>query len=166
MTTPNFSVEFKAAMRRLTSTVCVVTCGHDGEWYGMTATAVTSVCAEPAAILVCINGSAAIYQPLLDSARFCVNMLSVEQHAISSAFGGRLRGRERFSEGEWLPTADGIPTLVGAQANLFATVAKVVPYGTHGIVIGDIEDVLVQEKIAPLLYQNGGYARSELINSL
>jgi flavin reductase len=154
---------FRDAMRRLTTTVSVISCGHKGEWFGMTATAVTSVCADPAAILVCINGSAAIYQPLLDSSRFCVNILSIEHQAVSSAFGGRLRGKERFSEGEWLVTADGIPTLVGAQANLFATVAKVVPYGTHGIVIGAVEDVLVQEKIAPLLYQNGGYARSALI---
>jgi flavin reductase (DIM6/NTAB) family NADH-FMN oxidoreductase RutF len=90
-------------------------------------------------------------------------MLSIEQQAVASAFGGRLRGRERFSEGEWLVTVGRIPTLVGAQANLFATVAKVVPYGTHGIVIGTVEDVLVQEKIAPLLYQNGRYARSALI---
>ncbi len=121
---------FRGAMRRLATTVSVISCEHKGEWFGMTATAITSVCADPAAILVCVNESAAIYQPLLDSSRFCVNMLSIEQQAVSSAFGGRLRGKERFSEGEWIITADGIPTLVGAQANLIANVAKVVPYGT------------------------------------
>jgi flavin reductase (DIM6/NTAB) family NADH-FMN oxidoreductase RutF len=153
--------EFKSAMRRLTTTVSVVTCMHEETWYGMTATAVTSVCVDPPAIQVCINESATIYRPLIESSRFCVNLLRVDHQAISTAFGGRLTASKRFREGEWIAATAGIPALIGAQANIFAKVAQVVPYGTHGIIIGAVESVILHEEIAPLLYQNGGYARAE-----
>ncbi len=151
-------------MRRLTSTVCVVSCTREGEWHGMTATAVTSVCDDPASILVCINGSASIYRPLLESSRFCVNMLHQDQHSVSSAFSGRLRGRDRFAADDWVAGVGDIPRLVRAQAAVFATVSKVILHGTHAIVIGDVEHVVVGEKVQPLLYQDGKYARAELMD--
>ena len=72
-------------MRRLTTTVCVISCSLGDMWYGMTATAVTSVCADPPSLLVCINGSAAIHDPLIQSKRFCVNLLRVGQESVSVA---------------------------------------------------------------------------------
>ena len=126
----------------------------------MTATAVTSVCADPPSLLVCINGSAAIHDPLLASKRFCVNLLRVGQEAVSAAFGGKLRGMERFGEGTWALSDNGIPFLETAQANVFCGVEQIVPYGTHSIVIGGVEDVQLADHVSPLLYENGKYAKS------
>lgn len=101
MMTGEISNDFRGAMRRLTTTVSVIASSMDGDWYGMTATAVTSVCAEPAALLVCINASSSLQSPVLASGRFCVNMLQVDQQDISTAFAGRLKGQGRFQAGDW-----------------------------------------------------------------
>ena len=44
--------DFRKAMRTLTSAVCVVSTAHAGRRFGMTATSVTSLSAEPPSILV------------------------------------------------------------------------------------------------------------------
>jgi len=154
------SADFLNAMRRLTTTVSVISCAHEDTWFGMTATAVTSVCAEPPALLVCINGSAATHDPLLASARFCVNMLGVGQQNISAAFSGKLKGVDRFSEGTWSLSDDGLPYLERAQASIFCRTERVVPFGTHSIFIGSVDWVSLGGQIAPLLYEDGRYVRS------
>lgn len=147
-------------MRRLTTTVSVISCAHGGSWAGMTATAVTSVCAEPPALLICINGAAAMHGSLLSSSRYCVNMLRVGQEFISSAFSGRLKGMERFSQGTWALSDAGLPYLEDAQANIFCRTEQIVPFGTHSIFIGAVEAVRLADRIEPLLYEDGRYVRS------
>ena len=126
----------------------------------MTATAVTSVCAEPPAVLVCVNGAAAIHNPLLESDRFCINVLHIDQQEISAAFGGKLKGQSRFSVGDWRLSSDDVPILGGAQANILASARQVVPFGTHSVIIAVVDRVFVSKPVAPLLYENGRYVRS------
>ncbi|MBD1551117.1 flavin reductase family protein [Pseudomonas sp. C2L12B] len=145
-------------MRRLAAAVSVITCADEQQWFGLTATAVTSLCVEPASIIVCINIASSVLPALNGSRRFCVNLLTTEQHSISSNFGGRLKGAERFSEGHWELDKGGVPYLVGAQANLFCELDNSIAYGTHLIVIGLVTQVHCAEAVAPLIYQNGSYA--------
>ncbi|TDU28551.1 flavin reductase (DIM6/NTAB) family NADH-FMN oxidoreductase RutF [Panacagrimonas perspica] len=152
--------DFRSAMRRLATTVSVITCVNEGERHGITATAVTSVCAEPASLLVCINNATRFYQQLVASSTFCVNMLRTSQVDLSQAFGTRGGGLERFGIGTWAQNEDGVPYLVDAQANVFCTVRNVTHYGTHGIFIGEVSAVLCADEIAPLIYQDGRYART------
>jgi len=148
---------FKQSMRRLAASVNVITCAHEGQWYGLTATAVTSLCAEPASIITCINASASMVPALSASRHFYVNLLRSEHVAISSGFGGRLKGAERFNEGLWSEGDQGIPFLEDAQINLFCEVEKTIAYGTHLVLIGRVKDVHFTEAVTPLIYQNGVY---------
>jgi flavin reductase (DIM6/NTAB) family NADH-FMN oxidoreductase RutF len=51
-----------------------------------------------------------------------------------------------------------VPYLGDAQAVFFCQVDMVTEYGTHHIVVGEIQQVLVsEERVSPLLYINGGY---------
>lgn len=148
---------FKQSMRRLAASVSVITCAHDDQWYGLTATAVTSLCAEPASIITCINASASMVPALTASKHFYVNLLRGEHVAISSGFGGRLKGPERFKEGSWTAGENGVPYLDDAQVNLFCEVEKTIAYGTHIVVIGRVKGVNFSQDINPLIYQNGLY---------
>jgi len=144
-------------MRRLASAVGVLTAkGPDGP-VGMAATSITSLTMEPPAILVCVNRSASIHACLSEDERFFVNLLSRHQREISSAFGSSAKREERFAGGHWKEDKSGLLWLEDAQANLTCRVAKRVPYGTHTIVIGEVEDVRVADTVAPLIYQDGAY---------
>ena len=151
------TVEFKQAMRRLASTVTIIsTSDADGNRHGMTATAVNSIAADPPSLLICVNHSASIHTPLTQRGRFCVNVLTTQHEELVAAFSGKLKGDARFEVGEWRNESCGMPYLHDAQCNLFCDVDTVVPYGTHSIVIGRVSAVLVGEGVRPLVYADGG----------
>jgi flavin reductase (DIM6/NTAB) family NADH-FMN oxidoreductase RutF len=150
------TAEFKRAMRRLASTVTIIsTSDVNGNRYGMTATAVNSLTMDPPSLLICVNHSASIHAPLIGRGRFCVNVLTTEHEELVSAFSGRLKGDERFSVGQWRNEESGMPYLDGAQCNLFCDIDSVVPFGSHSIVIGRVSAVRVEEGIRPLIFADG-----------
>jgi flavin reductase len=148
---------FRAAMRRLSSAVAVVTArGPDGPT-GMAATSVTSMTVDPPALLVCVNRSASLHSCLAEGAPFSVNLLSRSQQDVSAAFGGAVPREQRFAVGRWVPDDRGLPILDEAQANLSCTAELLIPYGTHTVVIGRVEAVRLSDAVDPLIYQDGKY---------
>lgn len=153
---PQVTAEFKRAMRRLAATVTIIsTADAQGEPHGMTATAVNSVSMDPPSLLICVNRSASIHEPLLARERFCVNVLTTDHEELVAAFGGKLKGEERFGIGDWQRQAGDVPYLANAQSNLFCNVVNVMTFGTHTIVIGQVTEVCVQEQIRPLIFTDG-----------
>ena len=68
---------------------------------------------------------------------------------------------ERFRYGEWGEFEE-IPYLLSAQANVFCDLDAISSYGTHSIMVGKVQNVIVSNTIAPLLYENGHYTNSVL----
>jgi flavin reductase (DIM6/NTAB) family NADH-FMN oxidoreductase RutF len=154
---PELTALFKNAMRRLAASVTVITAVKDQEKCGITATAVTSVTTQPPAVLVCVNRSASVHSVLKKGAPFCVNLLHHQHVDVSNAFGGFFKCEDKFAFGTWHENDHKVPYLADAQANLFCRVDGEIDYGTHTIVIGKIESVLIAGDVSPLIYQNGGY---------
>jgi flavin reductase (DIM6/NTAB) family NADH-FMN oxidoreductase RutF len=157
---------FKNAMRRLTSTVCLITTAHEGVWHGMTATAVTSLSMSPCSLLVCINESNAFHSVISQSKHFCVNLLSTQHEELSGVFAGKRKGPARFEVGNWQAHPSGLPFLDDALSSVFCDVDASWQYQTHTIFVGLVRDVHSSESITPLLYQNGGYVGSSPLQSL
>lgn len=148
---------FRQSMRRLAATVCLVSCQHQGARFGITVTSVTSLCFKPLSILVCINSGTSIIAPLLAEGHYCINLLQKSQVELSKRFSGGVPADQRFLVGNWAETADGVPYLPEAQANLFCEVDQTIAYSTHHIVIGRATAAAFAETVAPLIYQNGDY---------
>lgn len=163
-TTTDLGAAFKQAMRRLTSTVSLITTTSGGRRVGMAATAVQSVTADPATLLVCINRSASISQPLRERGRFAVNILHVSHLDLVPIFSGKLKDEARFAHGEW-ETMDDVPVLADAQAVLVCDVQSAATVGSHDVVFGEVVSIRIRPDIAPLLYENGGFARSQQLPS-
>lgn len=159
---PGLDGDFRAAMRRLAATVTVLSARDQlGRRCGMTATAVTSVSAAPPALLACVNRSAALHAHLGLGNRFCINLLHTGQQPISEICSGGAEGEARFNTGDWRDDAEAVPYLHDAQANIFCAVEAVHAYGSHGIFIGRVLRVQTRDAIAPLVYQDGRYMRTE-----
>ncbi len=155
---PQLPDTFRHAIGRLAATVCVVTCRHDDTWYGMTATAVTSLCAEPPSLLVCIHRHTAFHAALSRCERFCMNVLGTRHRQVSATFGRKADDpAAKFAVGDWRLTADGLPYLADAQSNLVCRIASVFEHGTHSIVVGHCETITNWPDVAPLLYADGAY---------
>lgn len=155
----DLAAQFRLALRGIAATVSVITARDGDRRYGMTVTSLTSLTMEPPALLVCLNRAASLVEAARVTQGFCVNILSKDHQAVSTAFSGGAKGEDRFSVGRWRrDEQSGLPYLEDAQAVLFCRKAAAMPYGTHTILIGDVVNLITQETPSPLLYWNGGYA--------
>ena len=149
---------FRGAMRRLATTVTIVSATSDEGPSGMTATAVTSLSTDPPAILVCVNRSASIHAKLQLGRRFCISLLGVDHRDLPSAFGGGIDPDKRFDYGRWIISRHGVPFLDDAQSNIFCTVDGLFDYATHTIVIGKVDAVrMAGDDIQPLIFGDGRF---------
>jgi flavin reductase (DIM6/NTAB) family NADH-FMN oxidoreductase RutF len=151
--------EFRLSMRRLASTVCVVTTMTAEGPVGMTMTSVTSVALDPPTLLICVNRSTRLGGVLRAGRMFCVNLLRASQHREAAAFGGAVSAGERFSVGRWNCEADFPPCLEDAQANILCSVEEGgrAAVGTHLVLVGRVLRVSISGEVAPLLYTDGRY---------
>jgi flavin reductase (DIM6/NTAB) family NADH-FMN oxidoreductase RutF len=156
------AVELVAAtrrgLRRFARSVVIITCREPGRRYAMTATAVCEVSMNPPTILVCINRSASIHQPLSDGAGFRVNLLSKEHAPIAALCADTARTDERYTQGDWCDADDGPPRLRDALASFSCRQIATLPFATHTVVVGEVVSVDVAETGDPLVYSEGGYA--------
>src|SRR5690625_307149 len=93
---PHFDVckdEFLAAMRKVASSVCIVATDGPGGRFGVTVSAMTSVTAEPPAVLVCVNNGNFVIPAIEKNQSFSVNLLHESQRHVSDVFAGRELGR-------------------------------------------------------------------------
>ena len=147
---------FRQAMRRVASTVNVITICVDGQPMGITATAMSSLALDPPSLLVCINRAASLYGSIKDVSHFAVNVLHRDQEHLAQMFADRSKTDLRFTTG-WHLDCDRPPRLANAQASLLCRRTDHHQFGTHSIFIGVVQEVVVRDDINPLLYLNGNY---------
>ncbi|HEY3431347.1 MAG TPA: flavin reductase family protein [Rhodocyclaceae bacterium] len=153
------AASFKAGMRQLSAGVTLVTTQTaDGKRSGLTATAVSSVSAEPPILLVCINQQNGSYAAIREAGRFAVNVLAAEDIDLSNRFASAVSGDERFEHGDWSTLSTGAPVLASALTSFDCTLLEMKDMGSHGVFFGRIEAVKVRDDDAqPLLYGKGNY---------
>lgn len=145
----------KLALRRLAKTVAVITTSWQGSRMAMTATAVEGLSLDPPSMLVCVNQSASLSAPLAGNAKFAINLLGSTHSRLPARCSAPWKGEDRFAEGEWHMRDADVPVLSDAQATFLCSPDRLVPYGTHLIVVGKIESVWVPEPLDPLIYADG-----------
>ena len=151
------TLAFRQTLGYLAAGVTVVSVYVDGEPYGMTANAVTSVSLTPPLVLVCVDRRAHLASRLREAVPFGINILSEAQEPLSRFFARSWQlpvpPAHRFQE--WA----GMPQLAGSLAAVSCRVSEVLPGGDHIIVLGRVVGVRVdQPNGRPLLYYRGTYA--------
>lgn len=158
------AVQYKLGMRTLAAAVNIITSAHSGHRYGMTATAVCSVTADPPTLLVCINKATTTHNAISKSGVFCVNTLRAEDSELSTAFSGAQSGEGRFRSRDWTHLATGSPALIDALVSFDCRLTKKVAHGSHTIFLGQVEQVMFGKKGKPLLYADGQYAKLAVLS--
>jgi flavin reductase (DIM6/NTAB) family NADH-FMN oxidoreductase RutF len=152
---PLTTAEFRRAMGSLASGVCLVTVrGEGGEWFGMTATSVTSLSLAPPLLLVCVGHESVLHDTIAGAAAFGVVMLGRDQAALAERYA--TRGRQRFDAPQAMTPA-GLPLVAGALAVIDCRRTAVLEGGDHSIVVGSLEWAATQPG-EPLLHFRGAYA--------
>lgn len=143
-------------MRRVASTVNVISIRVGGQPMGITATAVSPISMDPPSLLVCINRAASVHGSMEDVSHFRVNVLHREQVKVARMFADRTQHRLRFLSG-WDLECAAAPRLVDAQATILCRRIDSHSFGTHSIFIGVVEEASARDEVDPLVYLDGRY---------
>ena len=151
--------DFRAAMRQLAATVCVVTAGEGIARRGLTATAVCSLSITPPSMLVCVNRQGAAHRAITESGCFCVNILAADQLDVAHRFAGNTgdAGESKFAAGHWSRLITGAPALDGALINLDCTLSSDVETESHSIFIGHVQQIRFGDVKSPLLHYDRNF---------
>jgi flavin reductase len=155
---------FRASMRGCASTVTAVSTAEGAHRFCMVATAMMSVSIDPPSVVVAINKTASIHDPLVRRGFFCVNVIGSEQEHLARELSIRA-GEDRLEVGGWEnfsgdnPALTGLPYLTNVQSYLMCRTEHRVEFGTHSLFIGTVEDAIINNANSPLVYCDGTYGR-------
>ena len=150
--------DFKQAMRRLATTVAIVTSGGADSFAGMAATAVMSVTADPPTLVVAVNRAASMSPVISEHGWFCVNLLAERHGELVGIFGGKKSGRARFENGDWRFDDPRAPILEDAAASLICETTGRFDVGTHTLYVGGVRSIVNHPLIDPLIWVDGRLA--------
>lgn len=146
--------QFRALMRNLAGTVTVISTECDGEDFGFTATAVCSICAEPATVMIAVNKSTRTCAPLTRKGAFSVTILSDGQSDMAAHFASK--GTDQFAAVAHDRGPLNLPVIRAASAVLHCEVVESRDIGTHRIFFGQVIDGDSSSR-DPLIYHNAAY---------
>lgn len=150
---------FRQAMRRLASGVSIVASRDaGGQPCGIAMTAVMSLSFDPPSMLIAVNRSASLLEPLLAKGRFSINTLGHTSECWCREFVGAPSDR-RFAPSDWQDHSSGVPVFNDAIAAVICDVDQAEPFGSHYVIRGIVRDVAVREPHEGLIYLDGRYAR-------
>jgi flavin reductase len=153
------SLDFRAALGAFATGVTVVTTMSDGQGYGMTVNAFSSLSLDPPLVLVCARSGTAGSVEIDRNRCFAVNILAIDQEPLSRYFSSRdrPRGRDAFREVAHSVGPSGAPLIEGAVAHLDCRLADSYTAGDHEIFIGEVLSLHVDREAEPLLFHGGRY---------
>lgn len=147
--------DFRNAMRHVAATVYAVTTQIGDKRFGILATAVNSLSFDPPSLLICVNQTASLHEPLAKAETFAVNVLGVSNRNVAEHFMKPLP-TDRFAVGDWQEW-HGVPILANAQSSLICRTAHRHEYGTHSIFVGTLEAAKHRHNTTPLTYFDRHY---------
>ena len=145
---------FRSVMGAFPTGVAIIATEWEHELFGATINSLTSVSLEPCMLLFCTNEASATGAAIRKRGLFSVNILGHHQSDLPARF--TRKQKNRFEDLAVSFSADGLPLLHGAAAQLCCRVAAIHKAGDHDIILGE---VLSGEEIAcsPLVFHKGAY---------
>ena len=151
---------FLEGMSKAACTVNIVTTDGNAGRAGLTVSAMCSVSADPASLLVCVHEQSRSCDAISENKVFCVNVLNENQSHISNSFAGKLSTDDKFACAEWERKLTGAPVLKDSLTNFDCHLKKSFKWGSHFIFIGEVAQIGVQGNGNPLIYANRAYGRA------
>jgi flavin reductase (DIM6/NTAB) family NADH-FMN oxidoreductase RutF len=155
-TVPVTDREFRKALGCFATGVTIITAvGPRGELLGNTVNSFTSVSLDPPLILWCMGRHAMSLKAYLSTDHFAVNVLSVDQQALSASFAKA--GVDKWAGTHYETWSTGCPILTGAVAVFECKTRHTYMGGDHVIFVGEVVNAAFDQGRDPLLFLQGQY---------
>lgn len=150
------SREFRNALGRFATGVCVITANPDGHApFGMTVNSFASVSLDPPLVLWSLQNNSECYPAFELANGFTVNVLAHDQQHLSNLYAKK--GDHALREDHYRLGRNGHPILLGALTSFECSTHAWHEGGDHKILVGKVEDVIDRPTGKPLVFYSGAY---------
>lgn len=148
---------FRDALGHFASGVTIISGIDDEGPIGFTCQSFYSVSMDPPLISFSVMTNSTTYPRIRETGRFAVNVLSRDQHDVSSQFARK--GADKWAGISWTPTSRGNPAIHDTLMWLDCDIWAEHEAGDHYIVIGQVTEMSPAEwrRHEPLLFFKGAY---------
>jgi flavin reductase (DIM6/NTAB) family NADH-FMN oxidoreductase RutF len=148
--------EFRNALGRFATGVCVITADDSGTPFGMTANSFASVSLDPALVLWSIQKDSECAPIFENVSRYGINILNSDQQAISNQYAKK--GDHDLIEGSYRQGSSGAIVLKEAMTSFECEVEQRIDAGDHIILLSKVLDMSNDPADRePLLFFSGKY---------
>ncbi|MDA3623867.1 flavin reductase family protein [Saccharopolyspora oryzae] len=137
------AADMRRSMGRFTTGVAIVTSGVGDSACGMTISSLTSICLDPAILLVSLTEGARTTGMVADTGRFAVSILAARQEAIARRFA--TRGGARFEGLDCEYGEYGVPMIEDALVQAECDVHSAHQVGDHAVFYGLVRNLRCRE---------------------
>jgi flavin reductase (DIM6/NTAB) family NADH-FMN oxidoreductase RutF len=145
---------FKEVLGHFATGVAVIAAIEASEPVGFTCQSFISLSLDPPLIGFAASRDSSSWPRIARAGRFCVNVLSSEQHELCRVFA--TSGIDKFASTPWRLSPLGSPMIDGAVAVVECDLQDVHVTGDHDLAIGRVRDIGRCET-RPLLYFRSGF---------
>ncbi|MFD8981613.1 flavin reductase family protein [Streptomyces sp. NPDC059564] len=131
----------RLALRRLASSVTVLTVSRDGVRHGTTASAVVTLSRDPLVLGACLRPTSTFAAMVRRAGKFSVNVLASAQNDVARRFAnpGRPLGDAQFEGFDWsTDPLTGAPLLGGSLAHMACRVLGWHQVGDHDMLLAEV----------------------------
>lgn len=150
------SDDWRAAMGAFPSGVTIATAWDGDQPRGSTISSFCSVSLDPPLLLICIDKSNPLHDPLLKAGRFGVHILGADAGGLGMRFATPPIDT-RFDDLVYDSHDGGAPHIQDALVFLDCVIEQVHEAGTHHVLIGRGERVIQGRAQDPLVYHQGAF---------
>jgi flavin reductase (DIM6/NTAB) family NADH-FMN oxidoreductase RutF len=164
-TTSALDARLKRVLRFMPAPVGIVTSfdPDSGQPVGLAMSAFMPVTLDPPAMAICVNRSGSAHDAMIRAGRFCINLLRPGQDAHVTPFADPAARDARFTQEDWRQhvhaSHKGVWFIDDAPAAIFCTIAERVSFGTHDLLVGEVDDLITSGSDEILGWANGALCR-------
>jgi len=150
------SREFRDALGRFTTGVCVITANPSGfKPFGMTVNSFASVSLDPALLLWSLQKNSECAGAFEVAQKFTVNVLGLHQKDLSNRYAKK--GDHDLQDGEFRLGRSGCVVLKDALTSFECRIQSRIDAGDHIILLGHVMEVTNKPTGKPLVFYSGQY---------
>ncbi len=140
--TASLDARLKRVLRFLPAPVGIVTSfdPETGDPVGLAMSAIMPVSLEPCAMAIAVNRSGPSHAKIMQTGRFCINLLDSARQAHMIPFARAEARSLRFTQPDWSRNGQ-VWYIEGSPANIFCDIRQSLSYGTHDLLIGEVYDL-------------------------
>lgn len=163
--TSPLDARLKSVLRIMPAPVGIVTSfdPDSGEPVGLAMSALMPVCLDPPSMAICVNRSGSAHAAMIRAGRFCINLLHSRQDGHMAPFADPAARAARFTQDDWRQhdhaVHEGVWYIEGAPAAIFCTIREHISYGTHDLLLGEVDDLITTAGEEIVGWANGALYR-------